>query len=393
MIDSGEQNSMKLHRNENCKRAGSIRLEERKSETGSRKRKYLPTAFCCSSLIVSCILPKLFRWLCFAAIFFSISALTAQAAGEIVLKVATLAPQGSQWYKILQEMGAEWQKVSDGLIVSRLYPGGVAGDDRDLVRKMRLGTLDAGLLTVNGLSAIDRAVLGLEIPLAYSDYRQLDCVLEKMYPQLERRMEAQGFIVLGWSEAGWAHFFTKSPVRTPDDMRKLKMFIWTGDDLYVELWKKAGFNPVPLPSTEIATALQTGLVNAVTVSPQGILLLQWYRQIHYMTDFKWAVFLGGIVISKSAWEKIPAEIRPAVRLAALNAALRLRDFSRQSDQSDVEVLKKNGVEVVSVDEKTLNEWRRLIESILPQVRGSYLPAESLDTAMKLKDQCRKQADD
>ena len=204
-------------------------------------------------------------------------------------------------------------------------------------------------------------------------------------------MEAKGFIVLGWSEAGWAHFFTKSPVRTPDDMRKLKMFVWAGDDQYVELWKKAGFNPVPLPSTEIATALQTGLVNAVTINPQGILLLQWYRQIHYMTDFKWAVFLGGIVISKSTWEKIPAGIRPAVRQAALKAALRLRDFSRQADQSDVEALKKNGVEVVSVDEKTLNEWRRLIESVLPQVRGSYLPAESLDTAMKLKDQCRRQA--
>ena len=383
---------MKLHRKENWKEgAGCTGLEKRKSETGSRKRKYLPAAFFCSSLLASRTLVKLFRCFCFAAIFFSISAFTAQAAGQIVLKVATLAPQGSQWYKILQEMGAEWQKVSDGLIAVRLYPGGVAGDDRDLVRKMRLGTLDAGLLTVNGLSAIDRGVLGLEIPLAYSDYRQLDCVLEKMGPQLERRMEAQGFIVLGWSEAGWAHFFTKSPVRTPDDMRKLKMFIWAGDDLYVELWKKAGFNPVPLPSTEIATALQTGLVNAVTVSPQGILLLQWYRQIHYMTDFKWAVFLGGIVISKSAWEKIPSEIRPAVRQAALKAAFRLRDFSRQTDQSDIDALKKNGVEVVSVDDKTLNEWKRLIESVLPELRGSFLPAESLDTAMKLKDQCRRQA--
>jgi TRAP-type C4-dicarboxylate transport system substrate-binding protein len=148
---------------------------------------------------------------------------------------------------------------------------------------------------------------------------------------------------------------------------------------------------VPLPATEIATALQTGLVDAVTINPQGILLLQWYRQIHYMTDFKWAVFLGGIVISKSTWEKIPAEIRPAMRQAALKAALRIRDFSMQTDQSDVEVLKKNGVEVVSVDEKTLNEWRRLIESVLPQMRGSYLPAESLDAAMKLRDQCRKQA--
>ncbi|MGA2229157.1 MAG: TRAP transporter substrate-binding protein DctP, partial [Syntrophobacteraceae bacterium] len=233
---------MKLNRKENCKQGtGSTKLEERKSETGSRKRQYLPAAALCSSLFASCSLPKLSRWLCFVAIFFFISVFAAQAAGEIVIKVATLAPQGSEWYTILEEMGAEWQKVSNGLIVFRLYPGVVAVDDMDLVRKMRLGILDAGLLSVNGLSAIDRGVLALEIPLAYSDYRELDCALAKIGPQLERQMEAKGFIVLGWSEAGWAHFFTKSPVRTPDDMRKLKMFVWAGDDQYAELWKKAGF--------------------------------------------------------------------------------------------------------------------------------------------------------
>jgi TRAP-type C4-dicarboxylate transport system substrate-binding protein len=367
---------MKLHRKENPKsEAGCGKLE-----AGSKKHS-------CSMLLAP---RSLLSQLCFAAIFFSIAAFAAQAAGEIVIKVATLAPQGSEWHKVLQEMGAEWQKVSNGLIVFRLYPGGVAGDDMDLVRKMRLGTLDAGLLTVNGLSAIDRGVLGLEVPLAYSDYGELDCVLAKMAPQLERQIEAKGFIVLGWSQGGWAHFFTKSPVRTPDDMRKLKMFVWAGDDQYAELWKKAGFHPVPLPSTEIATALQTGLVNAVTITPQGILLLQWYKHVSYMTDFKWAVFLGGIVISKSTWEKIPAEIRPAVKQTALKASQRLREFSIKTDQSDIEILKKNGVKVVSVDEKTLNEWRRLIESVLPQVRGSYLPAGSLDTALKLRDQCRGQ---
>jgi TRAP-type C4-dicarboxylate transport system substrate-binding protein len=344
-----------------------------------------------SSIAGVCSVHKVFSLLCLAAVLLIITAFPARAAGEIVIKVATLAPQGSEWHKILQEMGAEWQKASNGKISFRLYPGGVAGDDADLVRKMRLGTLDAALLTVNGLSVIDRGVLGLEIPLAYSNTRELDCVLEKMGPDLERRMAAKGFIILGWSEGGWAHFFTKSPVKTPDDMRKLKMFVWAGDDEYVELWKKAGFNPVPLPSTEIATALQTGLVNAVTVNPQGILLLQWYKQVNYMTDFKWAVFLGGIVISQSTWEKIPADMRPAVRQAALKAALRLRDFSRRTDQSDLEALKKNGVQVVSVDGNTLNEWRRLVEGILPHVRGSYLPADILDTAMKLRDQCRQQA--
>ncbi len=101
---------------------------------------------------------------CFLLFFLSISAFAPQASAEIVIKAATLVPQGSEWYKIIQEMGAEWQKASNGQIVFRLYPGGVAGDDMDLVRKMRLGTLDAGLITVNGLSAIDRGVLGSRSP-------------------------------------------------------------------------------------------------------------------------------------------------------------------------------------------------------------------------------------
>lgn len=384
-------NGMKLHRKENRKQTTvSAKLEDLKSETESRKRSYPPAAALFSSFFASCSLPELFRRLCFAVVFFSISAFAAQAAAEIVIKVATLAPQGSEWYKDLQEMGAQWQKVSNGLITFRLYPGGVAGDDMDIVRKMRLGVLDAGLLTIDGLRAIDPEVLVLELPLAYSDYTELDCALEKIRPRLERQMEAKGFVVLGWSDAGWAHFFTRSPVKTPDDMKKLKMFVWAGDDQYTDFWKKAGFDPVPLASTEVANALQTGQVNAVTINPQGILLLQWYKQVNYMTDFKWAVLLGGIAITKSAWEKIPAEIRPAVKQAALDAAQRIRDFSRKTEQSDIETLEKNGVKIVSVDGDTLKEWRRLIDSVLPQVRGSYLPAEALDTALKLRDQCRRQ---
>ena len=334
---------------------------------------------------------KLVRWLGLAAIFFLISASAAQGAGEIIMKVATLAPQGSEYHKILQEMGAEWQKASNGRIVFRLYPGGVAGDDLDIIRKMRLGSLDAGLLTIGGLSHIDRRILALELPLAYSDYGELDCVRDQIGSQLERQMEEKGFIVLGWSDGGWTHFFTRSPVRTPDDLRKLKMYALAGDDQYVELCKKAGFNPVPLPSTEIATALQTGLVNAITMSSQGVLLMQWQKQLTYMTDLNWAVLLGGMVITKSAWEKIPVEIRPAFKQASLKACQHISEFARQTEQRDLDALKKSGLQVVPVDEKVLDEWRSMIEGVLKQVRGSYVPAEALDTAMKLRDQCRRQA--
>lgn len=331
------------------------------------------------------------RWVWFAALVVVISAQAAWAAEEVVVKMATLAPQGSEWQQALLEMGASWQKASRGQISLRLYPGGVAGDDIDVVRKMRLGTLNAGFLAVQGISEIDRSVLALEIPLAYSDYGELDCVLNQMSPQLEKIFEAKGFVILGWSDAGWAHFFTKSPVKTPDDMKKQKMFIWGGDDRYLELWKKAGFNAVPLPSTEISTALQTGLVNAVTSTAQGVLLLQWYKQVDRMTEFKWAVLLGAMVMTKSTWDKIPADVRPAIKEAARNACNRLRDFSRESEPKDIEVLKKNGLEVVPVDGAAIDEWRRLIDGVVKQVRGTYVPADALDTAMNLRSRCRQKA--
>lgn len=329
-------------------------------------------------------------WRFWLMVFFMLTLPTvSHAAEQVTIKMATLAPQGSEWHQVLQEMGASWEKASRGQVAFRLYPGGVAGDDADVVRKMRLGTLNAGLLSGTGLFEIERSVLAIQIPLAYANYDELDCVLEQMGPQLEKQLEAKGFVLLGWSDAGWAHFFTKEPVRTPDDMKKLKMFVWAGDDRYVELWKKAGFNPVPLPSTEISTALQTGLVNAVTTTTQGAVLLQWYKQVNHMTDLKWAVLLGGIVVSKVAWEKLPADVRASMKESAVGACRRLSQFSRQSEPKDIEVMQKHGLKVVPVDDAALNEWRKLLDGVLPQVRGSYLPAEPMDTALKLRDQCRK----
>ena len=331
------------------------------------------------------------RWVWLATLIIMAAAQASWAGEEVVIKMATLAPQGSEWHQALQEMGTAWQKASRGQVVFRLYPGGVAGDDADVVRKMRLGTLNAGLLSGTGLTDIDRSVLAIQVPMAYTDYGELDCVREQMGPQIEKQLEAKGFMLLGWTDAGWAHFFSKSPVRTPDDMKKLKMFVWAGDDQYVELWKKAGFNPVPLPSTEISTALQTGLVNAVTSTVQGVVLLQWYKQVNHMSDLKWAVLLGGIVVTKSTWDKIPADVRPALKEAARNACRRLSEFSRQSEAKDIEVLKQHGVQVVPVESAALAQWRQLIDGVLPQVRGSYMPAEPLDTVLKLRDQCRQRA--
>ena len=200
-----------------------------------------------------------------AAALLSILALSGQpaVAQTVTVKMATLVPEGSQWHTILKEMAESWKTASGGKVVLRLYAGGVAGDDPDVVRKMRLGTLNGGVLTSAGVGEIDKSVFALSVPMMFSGYDEVYAVLEKMRPRLEASLEQKGFVVLNWADGGWVHFFTKKPVARPDDLRRLQLFTWAGDDDALEVWKSVGFQPRPLPSTEIYTRSLVGSVRCV----------------------------------------------------------------------------------------------------------------------------------
>jgi TRAP-type C4-dicarboxylate transport system substrate-binding protein len=313
------------------------------------------------------------------------------AAQQVVIKMATLVPEGSSWHLIIKEMADKWKTVSGGKVVVRLYAGGVAGDDADVVRKMHLGTLNAGVLTEVGLAEIDRSVLALSVPMMFSSYDEVDYALEKMRPGLEAKMEARGFVTLAWLDGGWSHIFAQKPVATPDDLKPLKLYTPSGDPQAVEVYKAAGFNPVPLPTTELSTALQTGLVNALQVPPQVAVITQYYTHAKYMTDLKWLLLLGATVIDRATWEKVPADVRPALLEAAREAGRRLRADVRQNGDTAVEAMKKRGLVVLPVDARAMDLWRKAVESAYPRVRGSVVPAAAFDEAQRWRDEFRKRA--
>ncbi len=311
-------------------------------------------------------------------------------AQQVIVKMATMAPKGSSWHLILQEMGEKWKTVSGGRVTVTLYPGGVAGDDSDVVRKMRLGILNAGLLTSLGLGDIDRNVLALQIPMMYESYDELDYVIEKMKPNLDAIFQQKGFVVLNWTDAGWVYFFTKTPVRTPDDLRALKLFTGAGDVQTIEIWKAAGFKPVPLPATEISTALQTGLVTALPCPPQAAVILQWYNNARNMTDLKWAVLIGATLISKATWDKIPADLHGLLLDASHDAGKRLRDEVRKREPMDIDAMQKRGVSIIHLDTATIDLWRRAAENAYPSMRDSFVPGQAFDEAKRIRDEFRKQ---
>jgi TRAP-type transport system periplasmic protein len=308
---------------------------------------------------------------------------------QINVKMATLVPDGSSWFLILKETAEKWKKISNGRVTLTLYPGGVAGDDPDVVLKMKLGTLQAGVLTAVGVAQIDKSVYALGIPMMYDSYDEVYSVLDKMRPTLEGRLGKEGFVILNWADAGWVHFFAQKPVATPDDLKKLSLFAWAGDQDAIEVWKSIGFNVRPLPSTEISTALQTGLVNAISVSPQVAVISQYYNYAKCMTDLNWELLLGATVIRKSVWDKIPADLHAPLLEATQEAGKRLQADIRNGVNADIAAMKARGLTVVPVDDKAREAWRKLVEGAYPLIRSRIVPAEVFDEAMKYRDEYRK----
>ena len=322
------------------------------------------------------------------ALILALAAGRPAAAQPVTIKMATLVPDGSSWYLILKEMAEEWKTASGGQVNVRLYAGGVAGDDPDVVRKMRLGTLNAGVLTSAGVGEIDKGVYGLSIPLLFSSPEEVYGALEILRPSLEANIAAKGFVVLAWADGGWVRFFGKKPVAKPDDLRALKLFSWAGDAETVELYKAARLNPVPLPSTELATALQTGLVEAFSAPPGVALLAQYFQQAKHMTDLRWQILLGAVVVSKSTWDKIPGDVQAKLRASAEKAGNRLREEMKTGEARDIEAMKKRGLAVVAVDDAARAAWKAMVAELTPRVRGPIVPADAYDAAVKALDTWR-----
>jgi len=310
-------------------------------------------------------------------------------ASPTILKMATLAPDGSRWHLVLKEMAEQWKAASGGRVVVRLYPGGVAGDDPDVVRKMRAGTLNAGVLTSVGLGEVDPSVNALSLPLAYDSSEEAYAVLARLRPKLEAGLEAKGFVALNWVDGGWTRFFTAKPVATPGDLRAHKLFTGGGSRESLEIWRAAGFDPVALPVTELGSALQSGLVTAMGLPPQVAVISQYYTKARYMTALPFQLLLGATVVSKGSWDKLPAELRPALARAAEEAGAKLRQEIRQSEARDIEEMKKRGLNVVAVEAKALEEWRAMALAMWPRIRGTMVPAEAFDEALRMRDEFRR----
>jgi TRAP-type C4-dicarboxylate transport system substrate-binding protein len=299
-------------------------------------------------------------------------------AHSLTIKLGSLAPGGSPWDVALRNLSAEWSKLSQGKVHIKIYPGGITGGEADMIRKMRIGQLNAAGMTGVGMCRLFPGILAVQLPLLVRTDKELFYVLEKMRPNFEKELEKKGFKVLIWSKVGWVHFFAKKPIVTPDDLRAQNLFNYAGDPDGTLAWKQSGFHPVPLTVTELMTSLQSGMVDAFAVTPLSAAAYQWFGLAKNMCGMKWAPLIGGVVISTKYWKKIPQQYHNQF----LNTAKRIGEEAQaaidKADNEAVEIMKQHGLKISIVSQQVEAQWYSDVQEGFSMIIGKSFDKASYD---------------
>ena len=279
------------------------------------------------------------------------------AKPKVLLKVATLAPDGSTWMKIMKEMDEEVREATGNGVGFKLYPNMVQGDEHVVLRRIRNGQLQGGGFTGTGLGAIASQIRVLELPFLFRGDEEVDLIHEQFDADFEAALAEKGFVLLGWAEVGPVYLFTNAPVRSPKDMSRVKMWIWEGDPVAESLFRAFDIPPIPLSIAHVMTSLQTGMVDGVYSSPYGCIALQWFTRTKHMTNVPVAHATGALVVSKKAFDKIPADQRSKVKAICRKHLDRVVQATRDENVAALTVIGDHGINRVEPDPSQLDSFR------------------------------------
>jgi len=303
------------------------------------------------------------------------------------LKIGTIAPDNSIYVKTLREMAEGWRRRTNGRITAHVYPGG-DNTEESLLRNMRPSyrRLQVAQLSSITLGNLDAAFNVFGLPMFFESYGEADRVLDALNPDLQERLHAKGYHALNFAFAGWVHVFSKKPVVKVDDLRKLPLYVSTGDDRLARWFSANGFEPVQLDATSMLTSLQTNMIEAVPSPPLFAQLLSWYKSAPYMMNIGFAPLMGSTVMSLDAWNSLTLEDQRVVADEGKKAGERLRVEIPRLETEAIEVMRKTGMTVTTVDAA---EWRRVADRLGDAMRtDGVVPGMFYDRAKRQRDAFR-----
>jgi TRAP-type C4-dicarboxylate transport system substrate-binding protein len=318
----------------------------------------------------------------------TVAALTALSVGGVAraqdvhnIKIATLAPEGSSWMNVMRAWAKTVDEHTGGKIKIKFQAGGVAGDERDVVRKMRAGALQGAAVTAIGLGLIQSEVRVLELPLFVRNYAELDYLRTKLDADLRKKFEEKGFVLLAWGDVGPVHIFSNIPLKSKGDLAQTKLWAWVDDPIVRALFQQLGANGVPLGVPDVLPSLQTGLINAAYGSPLSTLALQWYTKVKYMTSMQITQAIGATVMTKRDFDKLPPDLQKTLLADSKDLETKVLKTIREENEKALSTMKSAGLQVVPSPPEMVKEFETQAVALRPKLEPSVY---SHDWRMKVE---------
>jgi TRAP-type C4-dicarboxylate transport system substrate-binding protein len=303
-------------------------------------------------------------------------------------RIATLAPSGTPWMVLLERAAAEIADKTEQRVTIKYYGGGQQGDERDFIRKIKLGQLDGAAITAMGLAQIDPSILVLQLPLLFATQDEVDHVAAKMWPYFQAKFEKKGFRLAERGEVGWIYFFSKEKVTSLAELRKQKLPVMGDDELVSTMTSKLKISDVPLSITEIDSALTSGRVNACFSSPLGAIALQWHTKVKYMSSTPMVFAIGATVFSLDAAKQVSAADQKTIEALAKRSQKKARAVIRKANEDARKTLLRKGITVIDPSKEMVDELTAIAGSVQTELTGKLYSEDELEMVLRYRDEYR-----
>ncbi len=325
------------------------------------------------------------------SVLWLLCALDVRAAETYVFKFATLVPTGSTWMNIIDDWARQVENDSHGRLTFKMYPGGVAGDETDVLRKIRFGQFHGGAFTGYGIGHVYSQARVLEMPFLFRNTAEIDHVRRHFMPAIESGFRGNGYELLGWMEVGFVHFFSRTPIRNLGDLRQRRIWLWQGDPLGQAFFDATQIAPVPLSITDVYTSLSTGMIDTVYSTPLGTIAMQWHNKTAYVTDIPMANGIGALIVTQKFYNNLPKDLQRLLKSTGRAAGERLVAATRADNAKSIRVLKQHGLQFM-MQEKDVDpvELLRIRDQAAQALATSgYIPQPVFDRVRVLLDDYRR----
>jgi TRAP-type transport system periplasmic protein len=306
-------------------------------------------------------------------------------SNQLALKIATIAPEGSTWHRIMEELNTDLKEKTQNRVSFKIYPGGVAGDEKGVISKIRIGQLEGGAFTGFGMGEILPEERIMDLPFLFSNEKEFEQVKNGLTPYFENAFAEKGFVLVGWMDLGEVYFYSVKPIYNLKELKDTKIWVWEGDTLALTCWQELGVAPVPLSVVDVMMGLQTGMVDTVYNTALGAISFQWYVRTKYRVSTPMTFVTATLLIRKNAFDKLNAEDRQTLIAISRAHFDQLNQQIRKQNVESIVVMDSRGVVRIDWPEEDIEVLKKASDSLYRKLIGKQYSKELFEEVIRLRD--------